>query len=292
MTDSPVAPVQVPGTVLTIRRTGAYHTITLVAPGVAERFRPGQFVSLAVGGDESSMLTRRCFFVREVKPDYGGTVEIVFAVRGAGTRWLAALRPRDILDLAGPLGRPFPLPRHPVRCVLVGEGHSGAALFPLAAVLRQRDCAVHFVLGGADSEHVYGTRAARRVADSTSVTTEDGSLGQQGRPEDLVAAVVDEVAADVVYACGPTETLRSVTRTAAKYDLPAQVAVEEPMSCGTGVCMACALPVIDDEGVTHMARSCVEGPVFRGERVRWDDLGTIPFDAYGAPRSVLPGSLS
>ena len=292
MTDSPVAPVQVPGTVLTMRRTGAYRVITLVAPGVAERFRPGQFVSLAVGGDESSMLTRRCFFVREVKPDYGGTAEIVFSVRGAGTRWLADLRPRDILDVAGPLGRPFPLPRHPVRCVLVGEGHSGAALFPLASVLRQRDCALHFVLGGADSDHVYGTRAARRAGDSTSVVTEDGSLGTRGRPGDLVPAVIEEVHADVVYVCGPTDTLRAVTRTAAGYDIPAQVAVEEPMACGTGVCMACVLPVIDDEGVTHMARSCVEGPVFRGERVRWDDLGTIPFDAHGAPRAVLPGTSS
>jgi hypothetical protein len=27
----------------------------------------------------------------------------------------------------------------------------------------------------------------------------------------------------------------------------------------------------------------VDGPVFRGERVRWDDVGTIPFDAFGAP---------
>jgi hypothetical protein len=35
--------------------------------------------------------------------------------------------------------------------------------------------------------------------------------------------------------------------------------------------------------VTRMVRSCVAGPVFRGETVRWDDIGTIPFDALGAP---------
>jgi hypothetical protein len=27
----------------------------------------------------------------------------------------------------------------------------------------------------------------------------------------------------------------------------------------------------------------VDGPVFRGEQVRFDDVGTIPFDAFGAP---------
>jgi hypothetical protein len=32
-----------------------------------------------------------------------------------------------------------------------------------------------------------------------------------------------------------------------------------------------------------MVRSCVDGPVFRGDLIRWDDMGTIPFDALGAP---------
>jgi dihydroorotate dehydrogenase electron transfer subunit len=287
VTDS--SPVQVPGTVLTMRRIGAYQTMTLVAPGVAERFRPGQFVALAVGGEQSSMLLRRCFAVREVKPDYGGTVEIVFSVRGKGTQWLAGLRPRDIVDVAGPLGRPFPLPRYPVTCVLLGVAHASAALFPLAAVLRQRDCPLHFLLGGAGTEEVHGARGARRAGDSVAVATEDGSLGSAGRVEDLLASAIEGAQAEVVYACAPLETLRSVSRTCAGYGIPAQVAVEEPMACGTGVCMACVLPVIGDDGATHMVRTCVEGPVFRGERVRWDDVGTIPFDALGAPRALRLG---
>jgi dihydroorotate dehydrogenase electron transfer subunit len=286
VTDSPV---QVPGTVLTTRRIGAYQTMTLVAPGVAERFRPGQFVALAVGGEHSSMLLRRCFSVREVKPDYGGTIEIVFTVRGKGTEWLAGLRPRDIVDVAGPLGRPFPLPRDPVTCVLVGVAHGSAALFPLAAVLRQRDCRVHFLLGGVTSEDVLGARGARRAGDSIAVATEDGSLGGPGRAEEILPDLVESAQADVVYACGPLETLRSVTRTCSRYEIPAQVAVEEPMACGTGVCMACVLPVSGEDGGTHMVRTCVEGPVFRGERVRWDDVGTIPFDALGAPRALRLG---
>jgi len=62
-----------------------------------------------------------------------------------------------------------------------------------------------------------------------------------------------------------------------------QAAVEEAMACGVGVCMTCVLPVIGSDGITRMVRSCVDGPVFRGESVRWDDVGTIPFDAFGAP---------
>ncbi len=42
-------------------------------------------------------------------------------------------------------------------------------------------------------------------------------------------------------------------------------------------------PVTGTDGVTRIVRSCVDGPVFRGDLVRWDDVGTIPFDALGAP---------
>ena len=39
-------PVQVVGEVLTVKRAGAYQHLTLVAPRVPERFRPGQFMGL------------------------------------------------------------------------------------------------------------------------------------------------------------------------------------------------------------------------------------------------------
>jgi dihydroorotate dehydrogenase electron transfer subunit len=36
-----------------------------------------------------------------------------------------------------------------------------------------------------------------------------------------------------------------------------------------------------------MVRSCVEGPVFGGDRVRFGDVGTVPADALGAPVAPL-----
>jgi dihydroorotate dehydrogenase electron transfer subunit len=46
--------------------------------------------------------------------------------------------------------------------------------------------------------------------------------------------------------------------------------------------MTCVLPVIGKDGRTRMVRSCVEGPVFLADRVRWDDVGTVPADTVGA----------
>ncbi|WP_043638576.1 dihydroorotate dehydrogenase electron transfer subunit [Nonomuraea candida] len=276
-------PVQVTGTVLTTRRVDAYHALTVVAPGIAERYRPGHFVSVAVGGPYTSMVTRRALSIHDVKSDYGGTVELVFTVRGAGTAWLAERRARDTLDLVGPLGRPFPLPRDPVHCVLVGSEYGSAVLFPLADALLARGCRVDFVLGGAGAERVFGAMRARRMAETTTLTTEDGSLGLRGKVTDALPSVIADTRADAVYACAPMETLRAVTAVAMEFDIPVQVAVEESMACGIGVCMTCVLPVIGDDGATRMVRACAEGPVFRGERVRFEDVGTIPFDALGAP---------
>jgi len=74
-----------------------------------------------------------------------------------------------------------------------------------------------------------------------------------------------------------------VSELAGEHGLPVQVAVEESMACGIGVCMTCVLPVVGGDGLTRMVRSCVEGPVFLGDRVRWDEIGSVPADALGAP---------
>ena len=277
-------PVQVQGEVLSIRRVGAYHAMTLVAPGMAELTRPGHFVAVQVGGPESSMLLRRAFAIYDVKERgvYGGTVEFVFAVHGKGTAWLASRRPQDKLDLVGPLGKPFRLPAQPVTATLVGGGYGSAPLLPLAAILRERNCRVDFVLGAGTSDKLFGQLEAKRIATSMEETTDDGSRGTQGRVSDVLPALLDRTDSDVIYACGPMAMLKAVAALAAERGIPCQVAVEESMACGIGVCMTCVLPVIGDDGLTRMVRSCVEGPVLPADRVRWDDIGHVPGDVVGS----------
>ncbi|MGN6089380.1 MAG: dihydroorotate dehydrogenase electron transfer subunit [Actinomycetales bacterium] len=281
-------PVQVKGEVLSVRRVGDYYSITLVAPGIAERTAPGHFVALAVGGPRSSMLLRRSFSIYRVSDRgiYGGTVEIILSVHGAGTEWLAALRPHDPVDVVGPLGRPFPLPKHPVRAVLVGGGYGSAPLFSLAEALRARGCRVDFVLGAATESRLFGALDAKRIAATVTVTTDDGSAGRRGWVSDVLPEVMERADSDVVYACGPMAMLASVTEIAQQRGAVAQCAVEEAMACGIGVCMTCVLPVVGDDGLTRMVRSCTDGPVFDGSQVRWSDVGTVPPDTVGAPAAA------
>ena len=278
-------PLQVAGEILAIKKVGAYQAVTVIAPGIPELTRPGHFLAVQVGGPESSMLLRRAFAIYDVRERgvYGGTVEFVFAVHGKGTAWLASRRPQDKLDVVGPLGKPFRLPKTAVNVTLVGGGYGSAPLLPLARALRERGCRVDVVLGAGSADRLFGFLDAKRMADSIAVTTDDGSIGTRGRVSDVLPGVLDKSRADVVYACGPMSMLRAVADLAAERGIPSQVAVEESMACGIGVCMTCVLPVVGDDGLTRMVRSCVEGPVFLGDRVRWDDVGSVPSDAVGAP---------
>ena len=276
--------VQLNAEVVTVRRVGAYHRVVLLAPAIAAETRPGQFVALAVGGPETSMLLRRAFSVHraERKGRHGGTVEIILAVHGPGTAWLAERRPGDTVDVVGPLGRPFALPKEPVSCVLVGGGYGSAPLVSLAEALRARGCTIHTVLGAATADRLFGVLEAKRISDSIEVTTVDGSSGRQGIVSDVLPGLIDRTRSDVVYACGPMGMLAAVARIAQTHGAHSQCAVEETMACGIGVCMTCVLPIVGADGVTRMVRSCVDGPVFRGETVRWSEVGTVPADTLGA----------
>jgi dihydroorotate dehydrogenase electron transfer subunit len=155
----------------------------------------------------------------------------------------------------------------------------------LSDQLRERGCRVDMLLGASTEEKLYGVLEAKRMASTVTITTEDGSLGETGLVTDALPDLVAKVKTDVIYACGPMAMLAAVSEFAARQGIYSQCAVEESMACGIGVCMTCVLPVIGDDGVTRMVRSCVEGPVFRGERVRWADVGTVPADTWGSPES-------
>jgi dihydroorotate dehydrogenase electron transfer subunit len=276
--------LQVRGEVLTLRRVGEYFHLTLVAPGIAERARPGQFIALAVGGPDSSMLLRRSFSIYQAAARglYGGTVEIVFAVAGRGTAWLSKLQPRQSLDVVGPLGRPFSLPKEAANTLLVGGGYGSAPLFTLAEQLRGRGCRVDMILGASTGDRVFGQLEARRHATSLIVTTDDGSVGVQGRVTDVMPDLIRRNNIDVIYSCGPMAMLEAISGVAQEAGIISQCAVEESMACGVGVCMTCVLPVRGKDSVVRMVRSCIEGPVFDGSVVLWDQVGSVPAEAVGA----------
>jgi dihydroorotate dehydrogenase electron transfer subunit len=257
----PEGPLHVRGEVLAAKTAGAFRHLTVVAPGIGERSRPGSFVAVSVG---EASLARRALWIHRVRTVGGhrAALDVVVQPRGAGTRWLAALQPGAPLEVTGPLGRPFSPPREPVRCLLVGEGYAAAPLLPLSERLRERGCTVRLVLCGPDEHHLLDVLETRRAVGRVDVVT--------GDPASVVRAAVGE--ADVVYAAGATSTLRLCAEESAAAGISCQVALEQPLTCATGLCHGCPVPVFDDDGSTHVVRDCVDGPVFRAGRVDWDRL--------------------
>ncbi|MFN2389801.1 MAG: dihydroorotate dehydrogenase electron transfer subunit [Actinomycetota bacterium] len=267
------------GEVLSHKKYGEYyHSLTIVAPEIGARIRPGQFVNIQCGEDRAHIL-RRPFSVYRVnkRGGWASTIEIVFDVRGPGSHYLSQLRGHASVDLIGPLGRGFLLPKSRAHCLLVGGGIGATPLFFLADELRNEGHRVDVILGARSVGLLLNQIEARRVASVCRITTEDGSAGDKGRVTDVLGEMIEKGGTEIVYTCGPHAMLAAVARDCVARKIPVQVAVEELMACGYGVCMTCVMPVRrtakrsdpTDDPVVY-ARSCTEGPVFNGGSVIWD----------------------
>lgn len=265
--------------VLSTRKLGAYHQLTVVAPDIAEKARPGQFVAVQMP-EARAFLLRRHLSIHDAsrRGGWAGTLEFVVDATGAGTSWLAAARAHSFLDLIGPLGKGFSHPRHLTNCLLVAEGHGAATLYFLAQELAAAGKRVDMVVGAETMERVLKPIDAKRVSQTVAIVTADGTLGDRGVVTDVLADAAERSKAQVVYAAGTPQTMERVAAFCREGGLPAQMALEERMGCGFGLCQSCVIPVARKDGSGYdNLRACIDGPVFNPARVLWDRwLGQRP----------------
>lgn len=265
-------------TVLANKRVGQYHQIVLGIGDLVKTCRPGNFVAIKVGGDSSKMILRRAFAISRVleSVSFGGTMELIVAPHGTGSKWLCSQIEGSEIDIIAPLGTAFGIPTEPVNALLVGGGYGSAPLFGLAEVLKARGCKVDMILGASTGGKIYAPMEGKRSVNSLKIYTEDGSMGEQGRVTEPITDLVANREVDVIYSCGPMAMLRAISEITSGTDVVHQCAVEEAMACGIGICMTCVLPVKDGAGQISMLRSCIDGPVMDGSLVQWQLVGQVP----------------
>ena len=270
--------VQQVATIFSNKRVGAYHQILIHVGDIVKSCRPGNFAAINVGGDSSRMILRRAFAISRVSENsqYGGTMELIVAPHGSGSKWLCAQAEGSELDIVAPLGTSFGIPTEPINALLVGGGYGSAPLFGLADVLKNRGCKVDMLLGASIGSKIYAPMEGKRSVNSLKIYTEDGSMGEMGRVTESLLEIISNRSIDVIYSCGPMGMLRAITELVAQTEVIHQCAVEEAMACGIGICMTCVLPVRNEDGSTSMLRSCIDGPVMDGAHVQWDLVGRIP----------------
>jgi dihydroorotate dehydrogenase electron transfer subunit len=270
--------IQLSATILSNKRVGSYHQILINVGDVVKNCRPGNFIAISVGGDSSKMILRRAFAISRVSENsqYGGSMELIVAPHGSGSKWLCSLPEGTEIDVVAPLGTAFGIPTEPINALLIGGGYGSAPLFGLADVLKTRNCKVDMLLGASVGAKIYAPLEGKRSVNSLKIYTEDGSMGEKGRVTESLLEIVANRSIDVIYSCGPMGMLRAITELVSTTDVIHQCAVEESMACGIGICMTCVLPVENEDGQVAMLRSCIDGPVMDGSKVKWDLVGQIP----------------
>jgi dihydroorotate dehydrogenase electron transfer subunit len=258
--------------VLSTRKLGAYTALTLVAPEIAERARPGQFLAVKMPEGRDFML-RRHLAIHQAsrRGGWAGTLEFAVDPSGPGTEWLASVRAHEFLEVIGPLGKAFAYPKRLTNCLLVAEGHGAASLYFLAQELLARGKRVDMIVGGETLERVFKPIEGKRLSQTVAIMTVDGTLGDRGTVTDALPEMIDRTQAEVVYAAAPPRTLERLAAVCRQRALPAQFYVEERMGCGYGLCQTCVIPIARKDGSGYdNLRACIEGPVVNPARVLWD----------------------
>jgi dihydroorotate dehydrogenase electron transfer subunit len=269
------AATQVDATVISNKRVGAYHQIILSVGEAVLHCKPGNFIAIQVGGEASRMVLRRAFAISRTSESaqFGGTVELIVAPHGSGSKWLCAQGEGSEVNVITPLGRAFGIPTEPANALLIGGGYGSAPLFGLADLLKSRGCKVDMVLGASNGSKIYAPMEGKRSVNSLKIFTEDGTMGETGRVTSQLDAIIAERGIEIIYSCGPMAMLKAITEIADQHGVIHQASVEESMACGIGICMTCVLPVKSEDGSISMKRSCIDGPVMDGSSVCWDLVG-------------------
>lgn len=271
------------GEVVSNKKVGRYHHIVLAVDQVAANAKPGNFIAVKVGGPGTALVLRRAFAIYRAshRDGHGGTIEVVISPNGEGSKWFAAQPVHAQIDLVGPLGAHFPIPKEPVNALLVGGGYGSAPLFGLAEALKARGCRVDMALGASTADKLYAPLDGKRAVSSLALATDDGSAGVSARVAEILPSIIEDHSTQIIYSCGPMAMLQAVQEVADRYGLLHKASVEESMACGIGVCMTCVVPLTGEDGIVRMSRTCIDGPVMDGEKVIWDSHRKIPAGTLG-----------
>jgi dihydroorotate dehydrogenase electron transfer subunit len=242
----------------------AYYKIGLACSEHYSMAKAGQFIMLRTTRQTRPLL-RRPFSIHNLIIANGATegLEVLYKVVGQGTAMLARQKSGDIVDILGPLGSGFLIPRQAGRIFFVGGGIGIAPLVFLASQLDRRnvdlaDCRAF--IGGRNKEDLLCIDDFIRLGVSVQTTTDDGSAGDQCLITHPLEAVVEQIKPDIIVACGPMEMLACIVGITEKYDVPCQASIETMMACGMGACLGCA--VEGREQPDRYLHACLDGPVF------------------------------
>lgn len=243
--------------------------IRLVSPYIAENSQCGQFVNVKCS-DSTDLSLRRPISICDVNKEQS-TVDLVFQVKGTGTRKISEMLPGQYLDVMGPLGNTFTV-KDNMKIAVVG---GGIGTFPMLYLLKSLEglCNKRIaILGFRNKDAVVLEDEFDGNAQELFITTDDGSYGYKGYNTDLLQQEARK-GLDMIYACGPIPMLKKVAAIAEENDIPCEISLEERMGCGIGACLVCVCKTKSKENsdAETYGQVCKDGPIFNSREVVFND---------------------
>lgn len=238
----------------------------ILAPLVADKAKPGQFIILRVN-DEGERIPLTIAGVNKTI----GTVKIIFQIVGGTTELLNHKNENEyISDFVGPLGEPTHTDGIKNVCI-IGGGVGCAIAMPVAQEFHKLGAKVTSVIGFRNKDIVILEDEFKACSDELIVMTDDGSYGRHGNVTVPLQEMLESGKKfDMIITIGPLIMMKFVVKTAQPFDVPVTVSMNPIMIDGTGMCGGCRLTLNQDgKRVTKFA--CVDGPDFNGYEVDFDE---------------------
>ncbi len=234
----------------------------ILAPLVAKKAQPGQFIILRTDADGERIPLTIAGYDRET-----GIVSIIYQIVGATTERLNHMKEGDALhDFVGPLGKATET-EGLKKVAVVGGGVGCAIALPVTKKLHEQGAEVHAIIGFRNKDLVILEDEFRSNSTKMELVTDDGSYGRKGLVTDALKELIDAGNKyDLVIAIGPLIMMKFICKLTKEYGIKTTVSMNPIMVDGTGMCGGCRLTV---GGKTQFA--CVDGPEFDGHEVDFDE---------------------
>ena len=245
------------------RLAPSIHRITVEAPLIAKKRKPGQFIIFRIN-EHGERVPLTIFDADE----QSGTITLVVQGIGKSTIDLCNMKNGGgVQDIVGPLGVPSEIIKYGT-VVVMGGGVGIAVAYPTAKALKAAGNYVISITGYRSQEMVIIEEDISSVSDESYITTDDGSYGIKGFCTTKLAELIESgVQIDMVFAVGPIPMMRAVSELTRVHDIHTMVSLNPIMVDGTGMCGGCRATV---DGKTVFV--CVDGPEFDGHKVDFDQL--------------------
>lgn len=233
------------------------------APRIAKMRKAGQFIILrATTEGERIPLT----IVNSNAAE--GWIEIIFQVAGKSTKILSILSVgNEIIDLAGPLGRPTHVENFG-RCLCIGGGVGVAPLYPIVTALKEAGNEIVSIIGARSSNLLILENEMNDVSNRLLICTDDGSKGVKGFAADAAKGLLAKKDSfDFAVVIGPAMMMKITSAVTVAAGIKTFVSLNPIMIDGTGMCGGCRITV-----GAQTKFGCVDGPEFDASKIDWDEM--------------------